>query len=82
MTALQDWSTPPEIAKWLRIRESKVGEYIRAGKLAAIDIGTGKRPRYRIARTALDDFLAAQAVPTECKPPARRQRRDDVPRYV
>jgi excisionase family DNA binding protein len=74
------WLTPPEIARLLRCRGSKVLTWIRTGRLAAIDVSDTNRPRYRIARAALDEFLANRAV-TPASRPASRLRRD-IPRYV
>lgn len=73
--------TPPEIAKLLRCRESKVLGWIRSGRLAAVNLSESRRPRYRIGRQALDDFLVGRAVSPESKP-TRRSRRGGVPHYV
>jgi excisionase family DNA binding protein len=81
MTADTSFLTAPEISKLLRCRQSKVTNWIRSGKLQAVNLSDGQRPRYRVARTALDDFLAAQAVVPESKP-ARRQRREKPTGYV
>lgn len=72
--------TPPEVARLLRCRESKILAEIRSGRLQSINLSDGQRPRYRIARAALDAFLAGRAV-APAVPPARRQRLQ-VPRYV
>jgi len=53
------YSTPPEIAKRLRIRPDKVLGWIKSGELAAFDVSetVGGRPRWRISQQDLDDFL-------------------------
>lgn len=35
---------------------------IRNGDLAAIDIGSGRRPRYRVSAAALADFVGRRSV--------------------
>jgi len=72
--------TVPEVARLLRTRESRVLSWVRAGRLPAINLSEGQRPRYRIARQALDDFLASRAV-TPAARPVRRERLA-VPKYV
>ncbi len=80
MTRPTEWLTPAEIAKELRIRESKPVGWIKSGRLQAVNLSEGQRPRYRIARAALDEFLQRQAVIPVAKP-ERRSRRE-VPHYV
>ena len=77
---MSEFYTPPEIARLLRCRESKVASWIKSGRLPAINVSEGHRPRYRIARAALDAFLQQQAVVPVAKP-ERRQKRE-VPHYV
>lgn len=81
MTA--EFLTPPEVAKTLRCRESKVLLWIRSGRLPAINVSETSRPRYRIARAALDAFLESRLVSPDTRPPTRRQRRESqIPKYV
>jgi|PlaIllAssembly_1097288.scaffolds.fasta_scaffold280225_2 excisionase family DNA binding protein len=77
----RDYLTPPEVARLLRVRESKVAAWIRTGQLVAINLSEGRRPRYRVRRTDLEAYLEQRAVVPESKP-ATRQRREAVPRYV
>jgi len=72
--------TPPEIARMLRMRQATVIGWIRSGRLRAIDISEGRRPRYRISRQALDEYLVGRAVAPPTRP-VRRERRD-IPQYV
>ena len=74
--------TPPEVAKILRCRESKVSSWIRSGVLQAVNVSEGHRPRYRVAREHLDAFLQAKAVVATPKPERRQRRERTVPRYV
>ena len=81
MTRTPTWLTPPEASIELRCRTSKVLSWIRTGHLRAVNLSEGQRPRYRIARTALDEFLAERAVVPESRP-VRRPRRENVEKYV
>lgn len=76
-----EFFTPPEVARLLRVRESKVATWIKTGRLSAVNLSDSRRPRYRVSRAALDAFLANQAV-APAAPTARRQRREVTPQYV
>jgi excisionase family DNA binding protein len=70
--------TPPEVAKRLRVSPERVIAWIRSGRLAAVNVGSGpKRPRYRVAQEAVDALLRSLAVAPHTPRPtrARRQRR-------
>jgi excisionase family DNA binding protein len=46
--------TVPEAAKVLSVAQAKVSEWIKAGRLQAVNVANqGKRPQYRIPREAL-----------------------------
>ena len=77
-----EFLTVPEIARLLRTRESKVISWIRSGRLPAANISDGRRPRYRIRRSDLDEFLRARAAAPTAARPAARQRRSNIPQYV
>jgi len=72
--------TPPEIARSLRVSETKVAAWIRSGRLRAYNVSEGQRPKYRIRGDDLDSFLAGRTV----TPPTRPVRRErvSIPRYV
>lgn len=72
--------TPPEVARLIRVREAKVISWIRSGRLPAINVSEGARPKYRIKPDDLDGFLKSRAVAPIARP-ARRERLS-VPRYV
>ena len=63
-TALGEYSTPPKVAQLLHIRVDKVRTWIASGELVAFDLSehTGGRPRYRIHRDDLRDFLQRRQV--------------------
>jgi excisionase family DNA binding protein len=61
--------TTNEVAKLLRVRRSKVVEWITSGRLPALIID-GKRPSYRIAEK---DAVDALKVNVEATPVKRRQ---------
>lgn len=64
MSSLPEYLTPPEAAKLLRVDPETVIGWIRAGELRASNLarrGT-TRPRFRIAREAIDAFLAGREI--------------------
>jgi len=77
---MSEFVTPPECARLLRIRESKVLNWIRSGRLRACNLSDGRRPRYRVRRADLDAFLQNQAVVPATRP--ERRPRLTVPSYV
>lgn len=52
--------TLPEAAEQLRISEDSLRALISAGAIQTVDVGTGRRSRTRVTRTALEDFIAAR----------------------
>ena len=64
MSTVPAFSTPPQIGKLLHVRIDKVRGWIRSGELVASDLSErpGGRPRYRISRDDLDDFLQRRQV--------------------
>ena len=72
--------TPPEIAKSLRVSESKVAAWIRSGRMRAYNVSEGTRPKYRIRADDLESFLDGRTVTPPTRP-TRRERRD-IPQYV
>jgi hypothetical protein len=67
------WLTPPAIAKTLGVDPHRVLGWIRAGKLAAVDLSDGTRPRYRVAPEALEAYLESRAVVAPTHRVNRRQ---------
>ena len=73
--------TPPDIARELKIKPSKVLAWIASGELVAFNVATklGGRPRWRVPRPALDTFLAGR----QCRrQPAGRTRRRRQPAVI
>jgi excisionase family DNA binding protein len=66
--------TAAEAARHLRVKSDTVRDWINAGRLKAANTGQGSRPRWRIAQTDLDLFLAART-----REPRERQRRKAPP---
>ena len=66
---------PPEIATRLRVSPEKVLGWIHRGKLCAINVSNGIRPRHRISPDDLEAFLKRR----EVQPPPRIQRRRQMP---
>jgi excisionase family DNA binding protein len=66
--------TPPEIAKLLRVTPQKVITWIRRGELEAVNVSDRVRPRYRVSRESLNEFLERRKVrPPPPSPPRRRR---------
>jgi len=77
-----EFLTPPEVARLLRCRESRILADIRSGRLRAINLSDGVRPRYRVSQQALDDYLLSRTVSPETRPERRQRRESQIPRYV
>lgn len=78
LRALSEYLTPPEAAKLLRVDPATVICWIRSGELLASNLASrsARRPRYRISRQALDDFLAGRQV--QVRPKIIRRKRNDA----
>lgn len=70
--ALEPFLTSSELAKILRVSRDKVMGWIRRGQLTAINVSEGARPRYRVSRESLEEFLKVREVQP---PPSRTKRR-------
>ena len=53
--------TPPVVAKRLGVSPDKVLGWIAKGELAAVNVGNGHRPRWRISPESIEEFLTARA---------------------
>lgn len=53
----EEYLTVREAAAVLRVDKQTVYRLVWAGELPRTDIGTGKRPRFRIPRTGVDRFM-------------------------
>jgi excisionase family DNA binding protein len=55
--------TVADVARRLRVSGDHVLALIHSGRLQAINVGLGRRPRWRITAVALDLFIAARTAP-------------------
>lgn len=69
---MKPYLTPPEVAKLLRVSHEKLLGWIRRGELAAVNVGNGNRPRFRINPDDLDAFLNQRKVQPPSKPTPRK----------
>ncbi len=69
--------SPPEVAKRLGVKPEKVINWILSGRLRAINVSNGTRPRYRIDLQNLADFERSLSVVTAPKRQRRRKKDDD-----
>jgi len=71
------YSTPPKVARELSVRVGKVLAWIRSGELAAVNVAqaVGGRPRWRIRRADLEDFLLRRQCQPKVKPVRKRNQR-------
>jgi hypothetical protein len=56
------WLTPPAVARKLGVDAHRVLGWIRNGKLSAVNVSDGVRPRFRVSPESLDVFLQARTV--------------------
>lgn len=77
-TETPDYLTPPQIASRLGVAHAKVLAWISAGDLLAVDLSSDRRerPRWRICRKDLDEFLARRASAPRRKVTRRSQGQD------
>jgi excisionase family DNA binding protein len=70
---VDEYLTPPQVARVLHVRPDKVLSWIRSGELDAVDVSErrGGRPRWRIWRNDLDIFLERRRAKPATKPSPR-----------
>ncbi|MFI6760600.1 helix-turn-helix domain-containing protein [Micromonospora sp. NPDC050417] len=67
----EDYLTVLEVAALLRVNKQTVYQMVWGGHLPRIDIGLGrKRPRYRIRRSAVDEFMLRREEDRKSSSPA------------
>ena len=76
------WLCAREIAQQLAVKPERVIAWIRAGQLRAVNVGDGLvKPRFRIAPSDLENFLAARAVQPPVRPARRRRQVEGITEY-
>ncbi len=74
--------SPPQIAEALGVDPATVLGWIKSGQLRARRLGNGtKRPRHRVAASALEAFLQSREVNAP-KPRQRKRRRTETTDFV
>ncbi|RAQ96294.1 helix-turn-helix domain-containing protein [Thermogemmatispora tikiterensis] len=53
----EEYFSAEDIARMLHVNIKRVYQWIKESRLKAANIGTKRRPNYRITRKALQDFL-------------------------
>lgn len=73
--------TPPTISKMLHVSRHTVMAWIRRGELKASNLAskTATRPRFRVTKEALEEFLSDREVTPAPEPVRRRRRPRRVP---
>lgn len=71
------YHTPPEVARRYRIDAKKVAAWCASGKLRAVNVSNGHRPRWRISDEALREFEAGRTSRPAVKP-SRQKRAANV----
>jgi hypothetical protein len=80
MTATEEtYTSPPRLAEYFGVGEEKIGHWIKTGQLRAINIALrpGRRPRWRVAWSAVREFEAARAAQPAVPIQRRRRQRAD-----
>ena len=74
------WPTPPAVAAELGVDPEKVGGWILAGELIAVNVAAriGGRPRWRIDPAELEAFLKRRQSPAPRAPRPRRRQTAEV----
>ena len=74
-TAPARFLTPPTIARQLGVKPERVVNWIKTGRLRAVDLSEpgSLRPRYKVDPVDLTAFLNSRAVAAPPKPSRRRR---------
>lgn len=54
--------TIPEFAERIRVKPRTAYDIVASGAIDVVDVGTGKRPSFRISEEALAEYLKARKV--------------------
>jgi excisionase family DNA binding protein len=64
-----EYLTPPQAAQLLGVAVETIHVFIRSGKLKASNLGQAGRPRWKISRAAIDEFMDGRSNAKPAKPP-------------
>jgi hypothetical protein len=79
MTTTQEkWTTPPAIARMLGVTNNKILDAIRSGKLKAVNLSEGSKPRWKVSPDDLQRFLDSKSNQVAVTEPKRERR--SIPR--
>ncbi len=79
--AIEQHLSPPQVAAGLHVDPATVLAWIKSGELRARKLGRGtKRPRYRVALSALKRLLESRE--TGDKPRQRKRRKPETTDFV
>jgi excisionase family DNA binding protein len=56
-----EYFSPPQAAKLLGVAVDTIHLFIRSGKLKASNLGQAGHPRWKISRTAIEEFMNARS---------------------
>jgi Helix-turn-helix domain len=73
--------TPPALARRLGVNVHRVLAWIKGGQLAAVNVGDGSRPRWRIMPDSLELFLASRSARPTPKVARRRKTAESITEY-
>ena len=73
----KDFETPPAIARATGSSPDTIRAAINSGQLEAHNLGTKKRPSWRVSKTAWEAYLALKSNIVEAK--AKRKKRSKRP---
>jgi excisionase family DNA binding protein len=81
--SVAEYLKPPQVGELLAVGHDKVLTWIHSGELRAVDVAAkrGGRPRWRVWRSDLEDFLARRAATPAPKRRRRRKQPDHVTKY-
>lgn len=80
MQTQERYQTPPMVARTLGVTVGKVLEWVRSGKLRAVNLSEGSsRPRWKISPSDLEAFLATKSNQSQNPEPKRARREIPLP---
>ena len=74
MTVQLEYFTPPQASKLLGVSVDTIHQFIRSGKLKASDLGQAGRPRWKIAKQSIHEFMDCCSNAKPAPPPRQKKR--------